>query len=1201
GARKVFVAQDHDLDIAILPVQLDNAVQFVRVLPWRWVQKKGASDIAADVLDAGWRYNWNNNLESTLDWEYVPIKQQPYWPSLPTTKQNVTHLLGFNEPNNPVEDAYVNLGNGSVDAAIAAWPGLLATGHRIGSPAVTDGGKAWLYEFMDKAIAANLRVDFIAIHNYQAGQSAASLTAWLKDVYDRYQLPIWLTEFNNGANWTTAADPTLQQNADWLASVTTTFDATPWIERYSIYSAVEAVRQMVDSSGNLTPAGLVYKNNASPIGYVQEPSVSANTAGRGIVALPLDGDTKDASGYGHSGQLVGPPTYVAGQQGQALQFDGVNSFVQLPADIATGTAFSFAGWVYRDGGGNWQRIFDFGNGTSSYMFLTASNGSKLRFAIKNGGAEQIVETNAIATGQWAHVAVTLGAGAARMYVNGSLVATNNAVTITPANFAPTRNYLGKSQFSADPLFAGRLDEVLITDSVLTAAQIAGLMADARPAFDARTITTAAATRGLVFSGSIAGRATDADAADAITYAKANGPAWLTVAANGGLTGTPPTANLGPHEFVVTATDSKGSVASATMIVPLAALYWRGDVNATWSTNTAGNTNWSTDQAGTVDSGVLPDLTTDVVFAAATAANLPSITLGADATAQSLLVTAPSGVSIGGTQTLTLGRLGIEIPAGGGASTIGTTGQVVLGVNQSWTLEKDLVVTSPLSGTASLVKAGAGTLTIAGNATHTGGTTITAGTLTIGNGGGTGSLAGSIVNQAALVVNRSTDVTISGAISGTGSLRTISAGRLTLASGSTFSGGTTIGASTGAGVVRAAATNALGSGGVLIGPGGNATTARLELSNNVALGNAISLPMRTNTSVAIQNISGTNTLPGTVTLEVGGSTAIIQSDSGLLTMGAITSAATGARTITLQGSGNGRIAGTVSNGSGTVAIIKSSLGTWTLAGSNSYTGETRISAGTLALAAAHRIADASPLTLGGGTFATGGFSETVGTLSLLGNSTIDFGSGASILIATAAGTFTAGTSLMVTNWTAGVDHLLIGTSAGLTSAQLAQIRINGEAVRQLASGEIVPAGGPGYVWYRADASATASLADSAGGGMNATLTGAYGFASGQIDDALSLAGGRAELPAGIVGGATSVTIATWVKLSSLSTSSRIFDFGTSTNVTMFLSPKVGTGPRFAITTGGSGAEQRIDGTSPLPTGVWTHLAVTISGGVGTLYV
>jgi hypothetical protein len=565
GFSKVYVAQDHDLDIGLLPAQFDNAVKFVRVLPWRWVSKKGSSDLAPEPLDAAWHYNWNNSLNSPLDWEYVPIRQQRWWPAYPHNKPDSTHLLGYNEPNNPVEDAYETLGNGSIDTAIAHWPEFLATGLRVGSPAVTDGGKAWLYEFMDKAIAANLRVDYIAIHNYQAGHTATSLYNWLKDVYDRYHLPIWLTEFNNGANWTGGADPTYEQNAQRIGEFIDMMDNTPWIERYSIYSRVEAVREMTYADGSLTPAGVVYKNNASPIGYVQEPSTSTNTAGRGIAYLPFDGNTLDASGHGHNGQVLGAPDYAPGQRGQALEFDGVDNHVRLPENVAQGNEFSFAAWVHWDGGSNWQRIFDFGNGTGSYLFLTPSNGSNMRFAIKNGGAEQIVQTSALPIGQWTHVGVTLGGGSAKLYVNGTLVGTNNAVTIRSGDFDPALNYLGESQFAADPLFKGRLDDIVIRDTILTQAQIAGLMTNTAPQFSSNTI--ARATGAGAFSGTIAGSATDADAGDVITYAKVNGPAWLSVAANGALTGTP-SATSGVHEFVVTATDTTGMATFAALNIQL---------------------------------------------------------------------------------------------------------------------------------------------------------------------------------------------------------------------------------------------------------------------------------------------------------------------------------------------------------------------------------------------------------------------------------------------------------------------------------------------------------------------------------------------------------------------------------------------------------------------------------------------------------
>ena len=146
------------------------------------------------------------------------------------------------------------------------------------------------------------------------------------------------------------------------------------------------------------------------------------------------------------------------------------------------------------GGGNWQRIFDFGNGTNSYMFLTPSNGSVFRFGIRNGGSEQRVETAPLPVGRWTHVAVTLGGGVARLYVNGSQAAVNAAVTITPGSISPARSFLGDSQFSAYPLFKGMLDEVLISDVPLSPSQVAGLAANRPPEFANQSITTTTASR-----------------------------------------------------------------------------------------------------------------------------------------------------------------------------------------------------------------------------------------------------------------------------------------------------------------------------------------------------------------------------------------------------------------------------------------------------------------------------------------------------------------------------------------------------------------------------------------------------------------------------------------------------------------------------------------------------------------------------------
>ncbi len=105
-------------------------------------------------------------------------------------------------------------------------------------------------------------------------------------------------------------------------------------------------------------------------------------------------------------------------------------------------------------------------------------------------------------------------------------------------------------------------------------------------------------------------------------------------------------------------------------------------------------------------------------------------------------------------------------------------------------------------------------------------------------------------------------------------------------------------------------------------------------------------------------------------------------------------------------------------------------------------------------------------------------------------------------------------------------------------------------------------------------------------------------AGKGGNAVSLNGTNqyAALPTGAVASLNNFTISAWVNPSTVSTWSRVFDFGTGTTNYMFLTPKCGgtSVARFAITNSGSAGEQKIDGQAALPAGVWTHVAVTLPG-------
>ncbi len=91
-----------------------------------------------------------------------------------------------------------------------------------------------------------------------------------------------------------------------------------------------------------------------------------------------------------------------------------------------------------------------------------------------------------------------------------------------------------------------------------------------PVFNANPITGNGATQGVAYSGSLAGSASDPDAGDLLAYSKFSGPAWLSVAANGALSGNPGSGDIGANSFTIKVTDSAGAFNVATLNIQVTA-------------------------------------------------------------------------------------------------------------------------------------------------------------------------------------------------------------------------------------------------------------------------------------------------------------------------------------------------------------------------------------------------------------------------------------------------------------------------------------------------------------------------------------------------------------------------------------------------------------------------------------------------------
>jgi len=168
----------------------------------------------------------------------------------------------------------------------------------------------------------------------------------------------------------------------------------------------------------------------------------------------------------------------------SLGFDG-KSYAMIPYSSATNDEMTIATWIrWNATSGSWQRVFDFGNNETQYMFFTPSNGSEMRFVMKKDGDEQILTNNKKLDTftKWHHVAVTIkpldsGKVQAILYVDGEVIAESNEFTIKPSDIAPSLCFIGRSMFAADPMFSGQIDDFRIYNYSLSQDEVKKAMTD----------------------------------------------------------------------------------------------------------------------------------------------------------------------------------------------------------------------------------------------------------------------------------------------------------------------------------------------------------------------------------------------------------------------------------------------------------------------------------------------------------------------------------------------------------------------------------------------------------------------------------------------------------------------------------------------------------------------------------------------------
>jgi hypothetical protein len=219
------------------------------------------------------------------------------------------------------------------------------------------------------------------------------------------------------------------------------------------------------------------------------------------------------------------------------------------------------------GGGGEQFNLDCGAGSHAFRF----------FVRDAGGAAHVANSSVVPNSQWHHVVGVCDQvkGGIYLYVDGARVGSTTIGTNTglltstlPASFGARKSGAGTAY---DLQFTGYMQDVAIYNFALSSNRVTAqfLAATNRtPAFFSNPFSMPGIIAGQSYSGTLATNASDPNG-DTMTFSKISGPAWLSVAGNGSLAGTPLSGDAGTNVFLVKVSDPAGLFSTATMNMPVA--------------------------------------------------------------------------------------------------------------------------------------------------------------------------------------------------------------------------------------------------------------------------------------------------------------------------------------------------------------------------------------------------------------------------------------------------------------------------------------------------------------------------------------------------------------------------------------------------------------------------------------------------------
>ena len=276
GYSRCFIAADKDLEVATLPAVLDQKITSYRIFKWYDTGKPqlaaaGGNSDACSALNVTSTYTWGTTDDMSPDVENVPHHIYENYPSPSALGACTTspHMKTNNEPMNTADDPKGKTED--VDAVLANWEALMATGMRLCSPSSWDGsdytnGTGYIKRFIDSIDARGWRCDIIDLHCYWPEGNFGTIKNWTNST----GRPVWISEWVWGASWNSngafASGVTESQNAEALKRICPVLNDNDCIERYYYWNG-ERDPSKLYKNGSLTEAGKYYASIEADLGY----------------------------------------------------------------------------------------------------------------------------------------------------------------------------------------------------------------------------------------------------------------------------------------------------------------------------------------------------------------------------------------------------------------------------------------------------------------------------------------------------------------------------------------------------------------------------------------------------------------------------------------------------------------------------------------------------------------------------------------------------------------------------------------------------------------------------------------------------------------------------------------------------------------------------------------------------------------------